>query len=753
MQNTLSLCVICKNEEKNIGNLLDSVKGDLFDEVIICDTGSTDKTLDILKDFQNSNKFKCFKIEHFEWIKDFSAARNYSFSKATKDFILWLDSDDTILEKDYKKLLDLKSRLHESPIWLLKYEYAHDEQGRSICSFYRERIVKRSLNLQWQEPIHEYLPLSAPFQKTDIEVHHFKIHATSDRNIPMLEDIVAKNPNVARNVFYLGKEYFDVGQHEKGIEKLKQFVTMPDAWSENVYNAHLRISSYYKSIKKYDLAIQHCWEAIKTTELKADAYCSMGEIHMELKRWEYAIHWFKIASNMERPSDALDIIEPKYNTWLPNLQLCLCYNTIGRVVEAAEANERALSYRPEDPRMLNNKNIFLEHLKNKYPHKEKSNKSFLDEFFPDKPKELKFSGKVGFFTSTSRKDGSNRIRILNVFNELKRKGIDVEFFVPGSEDLYDVIVTKSFSPEHIVYFKSLQNKGIKVILDYNEDVSFDINVRMMLSTVDVVIACSEELAKRVKEYNEHVIVIEDAIEFQFPETCGSGLDKLQVFWFGYGGSSWMAEKMREMIEDDLGMKLNTIHEHPNANYPYSVDTVYDFLKKADIIIVPANFRRQPCKSNNRLTQAMAMNKPVVCDPMPSYVSVVKNYQNAIITKNGSEEEWRYILKKLRDDASLRKSLSINAFKDISDYTIEKISEKWINALISTVSREYISVAEVEKECIDVVIPTKNNIEILDECLKSFKNSTMKETVYIVDNGDGVQELVKKHSIPYEIINL
>jgi len=752
MENTLSLCVICKNEEENIRNLLESVKGDLFNEIVIVDTGSTDKTVDIIKEYTD-------KVFFFEWINDFGAARNVSFSHATSDYIMWLDSDDIILEKDYKKLLDLKKRLHESPIWLVKYEYAHDEFGKSICSFYRERIVKRSLNLRWQEPIHEYLPLDAPFQKTDIEVHHFKNHPTSDRNIPMLEDIVKKNPTVGRNVFYLGKEYFDNGQLDKGIEKLKQFVEMPDAWSENKYNALLRISSYYKNAQDYNSAIKYCWEAIKVNELKADAYCAMGDIGMETQAWQYAIHWYTVASNMKRPEDALDIVEPKYHTWLPNLQLCLCYNNIGKVYEAAEANERALSYRPEDHRMLSNRKIFKENLGDKYPHPkeyvehserpQRSFKKVLEESFPSKKKE--FKGKVGFFTSQERNDGSNRIRILNVFSELKNMGIDVEWYDPEFEDNYDIIVAKSLSKHHIQTFKGWQAKGIKVVLDYNEDVTFDFNVRHILHTVDAVVVCSEELAKVVKEYNNNVTIIEDAIEFHFPETTGSGSDKLQVFWFGYGGSSWMAEKMREMIEDDLGMKLVTIHEHPNADFSYTVDTIYDLLKKADIIIVPANFRRQPCKSNNRVTQAMAMNKPVVCDPMPSYLPVVKNYENAIMTNSGSDAEWRYALEKLRDDEDLRKLLSSNAYVSCFDYSINKIAEKWINALISFGSKEYNCVASTES--IDVVIPTKNNLEILDECLKSFKNSTLNETVYIIDNGEGVQDLVEKYDIPYEVKNL
>ena len=138
--NTLSLCLICKNEENNIKRLLDSVRGNLFDEIIIVDTGSTDRTVEVAKKYTD-------KIFFFKWINDFSAARNHSFSKATSSHILWLDSDDVVKPADYQKLLNLKGRLHESDIWLFKYEYAHDEFGNSICSFFRERIVKRFVSI------------------------------------------------------------------------------------------------------------------------------------------------------------------------------------------------------------------------------------------------------------------------------------------------------------------------------------------------------------------------------------------------------------------------------------------------------------------------------------------------------------------------------------------------------------------------------------------------------------------------------
>ena len=91
----ISLCMIVRNEEEVIERCLKSIC-DLVDEIIIVDSGSTDKTKQIVSKYTD-------KIYDFEWVNDFAKARNYSFSKATKDYILWLDADDVILEEDRKK--------------------------------------------------------------------------------------------------------------------------------------------------------------------------------------------------------------------------------------------------------------------------------------------------------------------------------------------------------------------------------------------------------------------------------------------------------------------------------------------------------------------------------------------------------------------------------------------------------------------------------------------------------------------------
>ena len=85
----ISVCLIVKNEEDVIERCLESVKG-FADELIVVDTGSSDTTKEIVRKFSD-------KLYDFEWIDDFSAARNYAFSKAKCDYLFWLDADDIVM--------------------------------------------------------------------------------------------------------------------------------------------------------------------------------------------------------------------------------------------------------------------------------------------------------------------------------------------------------------------------------------------------------------------------------------------------------------------------------------------------------------------------------------------------------------------------------------------------------------------------------------------------------------------------------
>src|SRR5690554_3883350 len=129
-------CRDLKDEEAVLDRLLDST-AHLVDEIIVMDTGSTDRTKAIAAEYGA-------KVFDFEWIDDFAAARNAAFAKATQEYILWLDADDVLLEEDQKKFLELKKTLDPSvdSVTML-YNLAFDEYGNVSFQLRRNRLVKR----------------------------------------------------------------------------------------------------------------------------------------------------------------------------------------------------------------------------------------------------------------------------------------------------------------------------------------------------------------------------------------------------------------------------------------------------------------------------------------------------------------------------------------------------------------------------------------------------------------------------------
>ncbi len=227
---TISLCMIVKNEEDTLARCLDTIK-DIVDEIIIIDTGSTDKTKDVAGQYTS-------KIYDFQWVNDFAAARNYSFSKATKEYVMWLDADDVLLEEDRKKLIRLKRVMNpEIDIVMMKYNIKVDEKGTPKTTFTRERILKRSKNYEWVNPVHEYVKIHGKYFNSDICITHRKVHSSGDRNLKILEDILNEEGLSDRNTFYYARELYANKEFNKAIEFYNLFLDTEGGFISNYLDA------------------------------------------------------------------------------------------------------------------------------------------------------------------------------------------------------------------------------------------------------------------------------------------------------------------------------------------------------------------------------------------------------------------------------------------------------------------------------------------------------------------------------------
>jgi glycosyltransferase involved in cell wall biosynthesis len=350
---SISLCMIVRNEEDTLARCLESVKA-AVDEIIIVDTGSTDRTKEIAKDFTD-------KIYDYKWIDDFSAARNFSFSMATKDYIMWLDADDVLLKEDVEKLIELKETL--DPITdsvTMKYNIAFDEYGNVTTTYRRNRLVKRERGFRWIGFVHEYLEVYGKIVNSDIAVTHKKGKtSSSNRNLEIYRSKLAEGVEFTpRDILYYANELYDHQFYEEALKYYKEFLDSKRGWVEDNIRVCRKIGDYYRSLGKEELVREYAYKTFEYALPRAEACCRLGFSFMQEKRYEEAAFWYELATKLVKPKDSWGFFEDSCWTWLPHLQLCVCYDRLGKKRLAFEHNEIAAKYRPNDERILYNRRYF-----------------------------------------------------------------------------------------------------------------------------------------------------------------------------------------------------------------------------------------------------------------------------------------------------------------------------------------------------------------------------------------------------------
>lgn len=346
---TISLCMIVKNESQVICRCLDSVK-DIADEIILVDTGSTDHTKTLLMRYTPN-------VFDFEWINNFASARNFAFSHATMDYILWIDADDVLLEPDRQKFLQLKRTLDPSVDAVsMHYHLAFDADGNATSSLRRNRLVKRHKEFQWHGAVHEYLAVDGHILNSDIAITHQPIKHDSDRNLRIYEQrLSAGETFTPRDLFYYANECLDHQNYEQAAKYYLIFLDSKQGWIEDCILACARLADCYYYLGDYELEQHYTLKSFEYDLPRAEFCCRLGYRFMQKSEWQKAIFWYKLATQLKKPKDSWGFFIECCWTWLPHLQLCVCYDQLGEYKLAYEHNEIARNYRPTDEQMLYNK--------------------------------------------------------------------------------------------------------------------------------------------------------------------------------------------------------------------------------------------------------------------------------------------------------------------------------------------------------------------------------------------------------------
>lgn len=209
----ISLCMIVKNEENVLARCLDSV-ADLMDEIIIVDTGSTDRTKEIAKKYTN-------QVYDFEWVDDFSAARNFSFSKATKEYIYTADADEVLDEENRQKFRDLKEILLPE-IEIVQMKYCNQLANGTAYNFdaeYRPKLYKRQREFVWIEPVHEMVRLDPVVYDSEIDIMHLPEELHSGRDFRVFQKQIQGGMRLSARLHHMyAMELYISGTDEDVLE-------------------------------------------------------------------------------------------------------------------------------------------------------------------------------------------------------------------------------------------------------------------------------------------------------------------------------------------------------------------------------------------------------------------------------------------------------------------------------------------------------------------------------------------------------
>ncbi|MCC3668796.1 glycosyltransferase [Terrisporobacter mayombei] len=259
---TLSLCMITKNEEKNIKACLDSMVN-IADEIIIVDTGSTDRTIEIAKSYGA-------KVFSYKWNDDFSEARNISLEKATKDWIIVLDGDEVLPKEDGKKL---KNIINATSMEALYLRLENIVDNKSLGDAVVLRVFRNNKLYRFRNKMHEQVIFSIEenagkdkIQATNLKILHYgydpKIYNMVDkqkRNLKILESYPEEDRD---GYFYysIGNEYSRANDINKSLEMYYKGLgfarnNYPDKLPSYLPYLILNISKSLASQKKYDEAI------------------------------------------------------------------------------------------------------------------------------------------------------------------------------------------------------------------------------------------------------------------------------------------------------------------------------------------------------------------------------------------------------------------------------------------------------------------------------------------------------------------
>jgi tetratricopeptide (TPR) repeat protein len=258
----VSLCMIVKNEESNLPACLITVK-DLFTDMVVVDTGSTDRTRELAAQFGA-------RVYEFPWVDSFATARNESLRHARGDWIMWLDADDRLDENNRRRLLALFHQLgDDNAAYVMKCVCLPDRAGGTATVVDHVRLFRNHPQLRWDYRVHEQILPALRRQKaevrwSDVVIQHtgYQDAATRqrklERDLRLLRLEEAERPDSPFTLFNLGSVYQELGQLPQALVALRRSLELSDPGDSIVRKLYALLGQCHRQLGQPAEALAAC---------------------------------------------------------------------------------------------------------------------------------------------------------------------------------------------------------------------------------------------------------------------------------------------------------------------------------------------------------------------------------------------------------------------------------------------------------------------------------------------------------------
>jgi len=290
---TLCLNMIVKNESKIIKRLFDSVIS-IIDSYCICDTGSTDNTIQIIEEYFKEKGISGKIVQ--EPFKNFCHNRNFALQSCIglSDYVILLDADMILEIKNFDKSI------------LNSAQSFNVLQGNNSFYYQNLRIIRNNGLYKYVGVTHEYI--DTPQNNTIINLNKSDIFindigdggAKSDkfeRDILLLTNGIKDEPNNHRYYFYLGNSYHDLGKYEEAIPFYIKRIEF-GGWQEEVWYSYYRLGLCYKNLNKFANALYYWLEGYDFYPNRLEALYEIIKYYREKSKHKLCYNFYNLANEI-----------------------------------------------------------------------------------------------------------------------------------------------------------------------------------------------------------------------------------------------------------------------------------------------------------------------------------------------------------------------------------------------------------------------------------------------------------------------